>query len=295
MTNFHDNSFEIDGSMHNVRVMRNMMINSPRIRSVISRRSAGPSIGSAISRTTRREDRPGSPADRASCSTTTPYLVRHHGGTTSNTHFRNNLILAQNSVDLAVALEAAAGTQANRPRRWFSVLPPTRTTLPPITTGSAPMPERRTRFNGIRRLGTRSTTSSRGHNAQTETRRYKTLEEYQQASKQDQHSILVDYDLFMNVPSLDGRDVKTVQKLYDAKDLISGSSRGLFRSIGASPCRTLRTALPDALPTWARLSWDKPRHIMGPGLDRRRTVMTSLDTELVPALRHLLGYRLRSF
>ena len=28
MTNFHDNPFETDGSMHNVRVMRNMMINS---------------------------------------------------------------------------------------------------------------------------------------------------------------------------------------------------------------------------------------------------------------------------
>ena len=28
MTNFHDNSFEIDGSEHNIRVMRNMMINS---------------------------------------------------------------------------------------------------------------------------------------------------------------------------------------------------------------------------------------------------------------------------
>jgi hypothetical protein len=28
MTNFHDNSFEVDGSMHNIRVMRNMMINS---------------------------------------------------------------------------------------------------------------------------------------------------------------------------------------------------------------------------------------------------------------------------
>ena len=28
MTNFHDNAFEIDGSMHNIRVMRNMMMNS---------------------------------------------------------------------------------------------------------------------------------------------------------------------------------------------------------------------------------------------------------------------------
>jgi len=29
----------------------------------------------------------------------------------------------------------------------------------------------------------------------------------------------VDYDIFMNVPRLDGRDVKTVQNIYDAKDL----------------------------------------------------------------------------
>jgi hypothetical protein len=28
MTNFHDNAFELDGSMHNSRVMRNMMLNS---------------------------------------------------------------------------------------------------------------------------------------------------------------------------------------------------------------------------------------------------------------------------
>jgi len=28
MTNFHDNAFEADGSMHNVRIMRNMMLNS---------------------------------------------------------------------------------------------------------------------------------------------------------------------------------------------------------------------------------------------------------------------------
>jgi len=28
MTNFHDNTFEIDGSMHHARVMRNIMINS---------------------------------------------------------------------------------------------------------------------------------------------------------------------------------------------------------------------------------------------------------------------------
>jgi len=29
----------------------------------------------------------------------------------------------------------------------------------------------------------------------------------------------VDYDIFMNVPKLDAKDVKTVQKLYKAEDL----------------------------------------------------------------------------
>lgn len=28
MTNFHDNPFEADGGMHNVRIMRNLMLNS---------------------------------------------------------------------------------------------------------------------------------------------------------------------------------------------------------------------------------------------------------------------------
>jgi hypothetical protein len=28
MTNFHDNAVEADGGMHNVRIMRNMMLNS---------------------------------------------------------------------------------------------------------------------------------------------------------------------------------------------------------------------------------------------------------------------------
>ena len=59
MTNFHDNPFETDGSMHNIRVMRNMMINPPRTPSATSRRSAGRSTGSGTSRITCRADRRG--------------------------------------------------------------------------------------------------------------------------------------------------------------------------------------------------------------------------------------------
>jgi hypothetical protein len=50
-----------------------------------------------------------------------------------------------------------------------------------------------------------------------ETRQYSTLEEYSRATHQDQHSVLVDYDVFMNVPRLDAQDVATVQKVYKAE------------------------------------------------------------------------------
>ena len=39
-----------------------------------------------------------------------------------------------------------------------------------------------------------------------------------QATRQDQNSITLDYDVFVNVPKLD-RDPKTVQRLYDFKDV----------------------------------------------------------------------------
>ena len=45
---------------------------------------------------------------------------------------------------------------------------------------------------------------------------FATLAEYAKATRQDQNSIAVDYDVFVNVPKLD-RDPKTVQRLYDFK------------------------------------------------------------------------------
>jgi hypothetical protein len=47
---------------------------------------------------------------------------------------------------------------------------------------------------------------------------FTTLEEYAKATGQDRNSITLDYDIFINVPKLD-RDPKTVQRLYDLKNL----------------------------------------------------------------------------
>ena len=49
-------------------------------------------------------------------------------------------------------------------------------------------------------------------------RRYATLAEYSKATHQDEHSVLVDYDIFVNVKKLDARDLKMVQQLYKAED-----------------------------------------------------------------------------
>lgn len=38
------------------------------------------------------------------------------------------------------------------------------------------------------------------------------------ATRQDQHSVLLDYDTFVRVPRLDAKDLKIVQRLYTDKD-----------------------------------------------------------------------------
>ena len=52
-----------------------------------------------------------------------------------------------------------------------------------------------------------------------EQRAYATFPDDVRETKQDQHSVLVDYDVFVNVPKLDGKDLLRVQRLYKASDL----------------------------------------------------------------------------
>jgi hypothetical protein len=52
-----------------------------------------------------------------------------------------------------------------------------------------------------------------------ESRGFATLAEYSAATKQDLHSVLLDYDVFVNVPRLDAQDRSRVQKVYKAEDV----------------------------------------------------------------------------
>jgi hypothetical protein len=57
-----------------------------------------------------------------------------------------------------------------------------------------------------------------GHQAKLTTQRFTSLAEYVAATKQDQHSVAVDYDVFVNVRRLDAQDAASVQKLYKADE-----------------------------------------------------------------------------
>jgi hypothetical protein len=52
-----------------------------------------------------------------------------------------------------------------------------------------------------------------------QTRRYANLADYSAGTGLDRHSILVDYDAFVNVKQLNAKDFSKAQLLYDAKDM----------------------------------------------------------------------------
>ena len=98
ITNAHDNSIEMDGSMHNIRIMRNMLINSAS-----HPMSTQPSVGGPIyfirnlvyhapGGSTRLTA--GSPGVFFYNNTITTETA---AGSSSNAHWRNNLMLGQNA------------------------------------------------------------------------------------------------------------------------------------------------------------------------------------------------------
>ena len=203
ITNSHDNPIEADGGMHNIRIMRNMLINHPShafcnqpalggpvywIRNVAyhlpggSTRITGGSAGVIFYNNT--------------------ILSETAVSSGSNVHWRNNLMLGENS---APAL--------------FSVSTFTSYTSSDYN-GFRPNPGADVSFEWIAPpRGTVADFTGPGHTATLETGRYKTLAEFSRATGQDRNSVLLDYDVFVKVPRLDAQDTPTVQRLYKADDV----------------------------------------------------------------------------
>ena len=118
-------------------------------------------------------------------------------GSSANSHWRNNLMLGQSTVPAIFAVNTLTGYSSSDYNGFrlnpgaplsfhWNVGPPAASAAP----GATPAP----------RPG------------------FATLADYAKGTGQDQHSVTLDYDVFVNVPKLD-RDPKTVQRLYDFKNL----------------------------------------------------------------------------
>ena len=200
ITNAHDNSIEMDGSMHNIRVMRNMLINSAS-----HPMSTQPSVGGPIyfirnivyhapGGSTRLTA--GSPGVLFYNNT---ILTETGGAASSNVHWRNNLMLGEN----ALAAIFTVNTNTNYSSSDYNGFRPN------------PGPEA---FQWNSPPSGVAIIPADGSGPKIETRKFGTLEAYAQATKQDQHSVIVDYDIFVNVKKLDAKDLATVQRLYKAED-----------------------------------------------------------------------------
>ncbi len=209
ITNAHDNSIEMDGSMHNIRVMRNMLINSAS-----HPMSTQPSVGGPIYFI--RNIVYNAPGGSTRLTAGSPgvffynntILTETNGGASANVHWRNNLMLGQNAQAAIFSVNTNTSYSSSdyngfRPNpgnesfQWNSP-PAGMPMIPADGTGSAKL----------------------------ETRKFATLDAYAQATQQDRHSVLVDYDIFMKVSKLDAKDLATVQRLYEAKDFDFGLRPG---------------------------------------------------------------------
>jgi len=212
MTNFHDNAFEIDGSMHNVRVMRNLMLNSASHPFCNQ-----PAIGGPIYwiRNIAYHAPGGSTRMTNGAAGVLLYnntiLTETAAGSSANVHWRNNLMLGENSAPAIFSVNTFTNYSSSdyngyrlNPGAEFSF----QWNSPPF---QIPVDYTELLQSGQGRGGQSGT--------RLEVRRFRTLAEYSRATHQDEHSVLVDYDIFANVPKLDAQDLKRVQALYKGEDL----------------------------------------------------------------------------
>ena len=198
MDNFHDNPFEADGSLHNYRLMRNLMLNSASHGFCNQPTLGGPiywirNVAYHMPRGSTRGEATGAIFyNNTILSETAPT------GIGSNMHWANNLILGEGFTDRIFDVSTATNYTSSD-YNGFRVNPGVansfRWTSPPFDVVSdQPAP---------------------GHTQNLVTRDFATLADYSAATGQDKHSILVDYDIFVNVPRLDAKDPAQRTKRFD--------------------------------------------------------------------------------
>ena len=224
MTNFHDNAFEIDGSMHNIRVMRNMMMNSASHPFCNQ-----PSIGGPVYWIRNIAYNAPFGAVRMSSGAPGVWFLNNtifsefNAPTSANLHMFNNLILGMDAYtgNSLKPEDKPAVFQVNTYTNYDEV---DYNGFRPFAGGkaafiwNAPAPGMPQDYREL--VGVIDGDGPAGTPVKSLVQhQYTTLAAYSADTKNDQHSILVDYGDFMNVKQLDARNLQTIQKLYDAKDM----------------------------------------------------------------------------
>jgi hypothetical protein len=202
ITNSHDNPIEADGSMHNIRILRNMLINHPSHAFCNQPTLGGPVywIRNIAYHLPGGSTRLTNGAAGALFYNNTILSETTVAGA-SNIHWRNNLFLGENSTPMIFSVNTFTNYTSSD-YNGFRANPGAAASFQ----WNSPPPAVAADFTGP------------GHEARVETRRYTTLAEYAAGTGQDQHSIAVDYDIFQNVRRLDAQDAAAVQRLYKAAD-----------------------------------------------------------------------------
>jgi hypothetical protein len=130
-------------------------------------------------------------------------LTETNAGSAANVHWRNNLVLGENSSPAIFSVN----TYTNYSSSDYNGFRPNPGAAYSFQWNSPP-------WNIL--VDYNALTNRTG--SALASRRFATLSEYSLATQQDRHSIGVDYDIFVNVPKLDAQDVNRVQKLFKAED-----------------------------------------------------------------------------
>ncbi len=195
--NMGDNCVESDGGARNIRVFRNRCFNS-----AAQALSAQPMFGGPVyfyQNLVYNAPASGSMKFVATPAGVLCYQNTFIGeviarGPASNVHFRNNLVIAQGAGDPVFAV----GTYTNYSSSDYNGFRPN----PNVDDGfewNSPPPDVRADYSRA-----------------PAPRRFKTLREYSEATHQDTHSVLVDYDVFVRVTMPDRSDP---QRLYSPEGL----------------------------------------------------------------------------
>ena len=201
ITNSHDNPIEADGSMHNIRVMRNMFINHPSHAFCNQPSLGGPvywirNIGYNLPGGSTRLT--GGSAGVIFYNNT---ILSETSGNPQNSHWRNNLMLGQNSSPTIFSIT----TNTNYTSSDYNGFRPNAGAAVSFRWNSPP-------------ADIAMDTLGPGRQPRLETREFADLAQYSKATGQDRNSVLVDYDIFMNVRRLDAQDISSLQKVYKAED-----------------------------------------------------------------------------